>query len=137
MAKKMKASDIKIKLIPKPYEPQLVKVLKLLDEAYAADPRAMQQLLNVRIPCKKKLAEHPTIPCAGLTIGTLGLINGILMELFGRKVASKITNRGRLTGFQAYDSNSVQYRVTAPKSYWTGPNWTIKGGKAVALKKRK
>lgn len=36
-------------------------VLKVLNESLAADEPAIRALVNIRVPCNKALADHPTI----------------------------------------------------------------------------
>jgi hypothetical protein len=63
------------------------RVIAVLNSAVQADPDAMRALVETRIPCNMKLAEHPTIQIAadldgqgGYTnprIGFLGVLNGL------------------------------------------------------------
>lgn len=41
------------------------QVVRLLNAAFKADPKAVQAFFSVRVPCNQKLADHPTIQ-AGL-----------------------------------------------------------------------
>ncbi|MEQ8666946.1 MAG: hypothetical protein RIC16_14595 [Rhodospirillales bacterium] len=60
----------------------VIKALAVLNDALARDPEAITQLINLRVPCRKKLGDHPTIRIAlygdEYRVGILGLINGIL-----------------------------------------------------------
>lgn len=70
--------------------------LKVMNEAFAADPAAVHALIVNRVPCNDALADHPNIPVEGnivtsqehTVIGALGLINGVLDAMFGRKIAA-------------------------------------------------
>jgi hypothetical protein len=60
----------------------IVKALQVLNEALEHDPRAITELVNLRVDCNKALTNHPTIQ-VGLydsvaKVGVLGLINGVL-----------------------------------------------------------
>ncbi len=52
-----------------------------LNTMLEADPRAMQALIQLRIPCNQALADHPTAQVGndpeGYTVGPLGIINGL------------------------------------------------------------
>ncbi len=57
------------------------QVIELLNAAVKADPEAMHQLIEARVPCNKWLAQHPTIQVvAGQDpshqVGLLGILNG-------------------------------------------------------------
>jgi len=57
--------------------------VRILNDAHAADPQAMQDLVESRVPCNENLAQHPTIQvCGGTTeeppqVGFLGVLNGL------------------------------------------------------------
>lgn len=66
-------------------------ILKLLNAAVKADAAAIGKLVDHRVPCNDKLADHPTIQCGVVStpessdrpvVGMLGLINGILGEFY-------------------------------------------------------
>jgi hypothetical protein len=93
------------------------KVISCLNEAFAADPLAMRLLLINRVQCNRSLADHPTIVCDdcapfGLpdqfTLGSLGLVNGVLGALGLPLVASGWSDqpdaegRHTLLGFRRY-----------------------------------
>ena len=52
-----------------------------LNSVIECDPLAFRAFMCVRIPCNKKLAEHPTaivdVWSEGFQIGLMGLINGM------------------------------------------------------------
>jgi len=62
---------------------QIQAAIDVLNEALEADPEAITNLLNIRIPCNKALADHPTIQSGlelsdgSFRISPLGLINGL------------------------------------------------------------
>jgi len=89
--------------------------LRVLNEAYAADPAAIHALLCNRVPCNKKLADHKTIQVEmnkvasknSFAVGMLGVINGIVEELTGESVAVEFSepddnNVRRIIGFVKY-----------------------------------
>ena len=71
------------------------EVLECLNSAFRADPVALACLLANRVPCNNALEHHPFVTVSGehvpagsseATLGVLGLINGVLMALFGKKI---------------------------------------------------
>jgi hypothetical protein len=82
-------------------------VLDTLNEAYEADAPAINDLIEHRVPCNERLADHPTIQVGGnpTEVGMLGVINGIVERLTGKRVASKWcddTGKKELKGFIVY-----------------------------------
>lgn len=105
--------------VSEPFEErkQAIEVaVSVLNSAYAADPAAIHALICNRVPCNLALADHPTIPvetnrvATGETfsVGALGLVNGVLEAICGKRVAVQFSNekdeRGahRIVGFQEY-----------------------------------
>lgn len=89
--------------------------LRILNEAYAADPAAIHSLICNRVPCNFTLAEHPTVEVCtspvldglNFTIGILGIINGICVASTGKRIAlkfSELDSAGarKIIGFQEY-----------------------------------
>ncbi len=60
------------------------KAISLLNAALALDPKAMTDLVNMRVKCNKDLASHPTIQSGQYQdvyrVGFLGLMNGALSD---------------------------------------------------------
>tara|TARA_X000001036_G_scaffold41891_1_gene33601 strand:- start:658 stop:975 length:318 start_codon:yes stop_codon:yes gene_type:complete len=60
----------------------VTRAIAVLNDALDLDPKAITQLVNLRVDCNTQLAKHPTIQSSiyhGVTkVGTLGLINGII-----------------------------------------------------------
>jgi hypothetical protein len=59
------------------------QILGLLRSAAAADPAAIEKLLETRVPCNQAMVDHPTIIVGGLDpnkpgVGMLGFLNGLL-----------------------------------------------------------
>lgn len=65
-------------------EDSIDKAIDLLNEALALDPKAMTDLVNMRVKCNKGLAGHPTIQAGQYQneyrVGFLGLMNGALSD---------------------------------------------------------
>ena len=91
-------------------------VVRTLNEAFAADPAALHALLVNRVPCNQALADHstlqvtqdPALPETTYVVGLLGVINGIVEELTGDRVAARwdySTTPPTLKGFQVYDED--------------------------------
>lgn len=53
------------------------QAIKILNEALAADPVAVNQLMSYRVSCTDELAAHPSIQVNGEGVAPLGLINGL------------------------------------------------------------
>ena len=90
-------------------------VLRVLNEAYRADPDALHALICNRVPCNLELADHPSIQVTqnGVVgkntyhVGLLGVINGIIEPITKRKVAVKFSapeagKTARVEGFVEY-----------------------------------
>lgn len=60
----------------------LEKIKNILNEAYEADPTAIQAMLCYLVPINQELADHPTIQCRefgkGYALSFLGLLNGLV-----------------------------------------------------------
>ena len=61
---------------------QIKKAIAVLNDALDRDPRAITQLVNLRVNCNAQLFKHPTIQSSvysGISkVGVLGLINGVV-----------------------------------------------------------
>lgn len=82
-------------------------VLRVLNEAAIADRSAIEDLLDQRVPCNMTLANHPTIqvsPDTPITVGVLGMLNGIVERLTGQRVAACYDDAGRLLGFKKWEN---------------------------------
>lgn len=86
-----------------------VRIVELMNSAFKADPKAMEQLIEARVPCNTALRNHPTIQvgeCAGESprVGLLGILNGIVgvdFEGWGRVAATYSDDEPpQLIGFQ-------------------------------------
>jgi hypothetical protein len=102
--------------------PTIDTAIRVLNDAFRADPVAIATLLSVRIPCNELLAEHSTIQVQSQwimgnafypTVSALGLINGIVEEMTGQRVAAKYSDLQRsedlgrnLEGFMVYPTES-------------------------------
>lgn len=70
--------------------------LKIMNEAFEADPDAVHALICNRVPCNAQLTAHPHIvvdlPPTGTniyTVGSLGLINGFLASIGDQVIQAK------------------------------------------------
>lgn len=58
------------------------EMVKVLNDAFKKDPKAIEMLFGVRVPCNKQLSEHPTIQVGKFEdsnfwlVGMIGIING-------------------------------------------------------------
>jgi hypothetical protein len=81
------------------------RAVNILNQAYRADPEAISKMFAQRYSCNDNLADHPTIEVAGGDdaphVGVIGIINGIVADITGEKVAVIYDERG-LAGFTVY-----------------------------------
>lgn len=90
--------------------------LRVLNEAYAADPAAMHAMVNLRVPCNDALADHPTIQVGAnqfsdalrFDVGIVGILNGIFEAATGERLAVSISDDGEgiVVGFVPYTPNA-------------------------------
>lgn len=93
-------------------------VAEMLNSAFQSDSNAVHSLICNRVPCNLALADHPEIvvedaPVLGVdglfSVGTLGVVNGIVGMLTGLRVAIKWSDpregdgRRTLLGFCVVD----------------------------------
>lgn len=82
--------------------------IRLLNEAFAADPVAMEVLMGVRVRVNEAMQNHPTIQVgADNTLGFIGLLNGIFgvdENGNGRLAWIVLDPPGRLDGFCLFQS---------------------------------
>jgi hypothetical protein len=57
-------------------------IVSLLNEINEMDPSVLPALIEHRVPCNQKLADHPTVQVGkdadGYEVGILGILNGLL-----------------------------------------------------------
>lgn len=59
-------------------------IIRFLNELYQLDPEAIEKLVETRVPCNDKLADHPTVQVSldpvtkQSTVGLLGIMNGLV-----------------------------------------------------------
>lgn len=79
------------------------RVIDFLNELNRLDPEGMARLINARVQCNARLAEHPTVQVAGpepYAVGMLGVLNGLCGvvdggELDGYGVIAAVFNPAR------------------------------------------
>jgi len=86
-------------------------VIAYFESVRQRDPAAVSALLNVRIPCNRELANHPTCEIGvskafvGYRLGVLGLINGLMRTMGLPEVAAQfdyVSGLPELTCFSKY-----------------------------------
>ncbi len=87
--------------------PTMEAVLRILNEALVADPAAITALMRHRVPANTALEDHPSVLVDGMfdrpDIGALGLINGFMQPLTGKRIALVCKETGGpLTAFVEY-----------------------------------
>ena len=79
------------------------KAIDALNEAFRNDPGAIHALMCNRVPCNQALAGHPTVQVEATpvmrdaehwSVGALGLINGAIEPLTGKRVAVRWSDSG-------------------------------------------
>ena len=94
-------------------------VLATLNEAYKSDAAAIHALICNRVPCNKRLADHPTVQVElnavasgkSYAVGMLGVLNGVVEKLTGERVAASFgepdkNGKRKLIGFVRYTPNT-------------------------------
>lgn len=96
-------------------DPTIETAVKVLNEAFAADPAAIKALCVNRVPCNQALADHPVIwvhpdlEADVPHVGLLGILNGVLESMTGKRAAMvwdgpKVPGGAcKWIGFQVYD----------------------------------
>jgi len=84
-------------------------IVEFLNKAAKLDARAIEGLVNLRVPCNEVIAEHPTIQVAAESksenatpfLGMLGLLNGVIGETStsGDKITINYDSDAKFTGF--------------------------------------
>lgn len=81
--------------------------VKVLTDLQTIDPDACDKLLNLCVDANEALAKHPTIQVRVVRnvnqISPLGLINGILEAVTGKRIAMLVDN-GKCVGFAPYQT---------------------------------
>lgn len=85
--------DLSVNVLITTEDEIFTSILKTMNEALEADPRATSRLVSSRTPCNPTMASHPTIQVFGEyrrlhSVGSLGLINGICESLTGHRIAA-------------------------------------------------
>lgn len=89
------------------------QIVDLLNELFELDPKAIEALVLNKVPCNKKLADHPTVTVTSRPgkrdyhmVGLVGILNGI-SNLDGETIEGLYENKGteefqdwRLIGFR-------------------------------------
>lgn len=97
-------------------DPSIHTAVRILNEAFAADPQCLDNLFKRSWGCNQTLADHPTIQVRqdrqnDFLVGMIGILNGVLEPMTGQRVAAKWSERDCdghrfLLGFQVYEPAS-------------------------------
>ena len=81
-----------------PNEQPIDAAVRVLNQAFEADPAVISQLVCVRMPCKRSIVEHHSIVCEPLSmlptpepryaVGLLGILNGVLSVMTGKRITT-------------------------------------------------
>ncbi len=83
-------------------------VIKILNEALKLDSGAINELINCRVRCNERLADHKTIQVHResfdsniFTIGLLGILNGLfgVDKNFYGGIHAQLNSSGKITHF--------------------------------------
>lgn len=81
-------------------------IVDKLNEMFELDKAAFASLIKNRVYCNQALANHSTCQVAGdgtePTVGMMGIINGFVEPLTGKRIGAKFGDKGELAGFQVY-----------------------------------
>lgn len=98
----------------------LTTVLKVMNEAYAADPHALKYLFSRNAVCTPELVAHPTVQVRNLgdsgsipMLNVLGLINGFVLPLTGKVIVYAKVPASAGT-FEASDCPATERWLVAP-----------------------
>ena len=73
-------------------------IAEVLNEAYDVDPKAIKALMGIRVSVNKAMEDHPLFvvrgPDKAPVMGTLGLINGIMLKLTGCRIGARLEGGG-------------------------------------------
>lgn len=95
-----------------PEETSIERAVRILNEAFALDPRTIEWLATTSFPCHDKLAEHKTVPVKKIRtsqpmgggivrheVGLLGILNGI----FAADIVTETDDSGKMVGFKVLE----------------------------------
>jgi len=75
-------------------------IVGVLNEALEADPKAIQDLVNHRVKCNEKLADHPDIQVnMESEVGLLGIVCGICQRVTGKKICIHVNDAEQISKF--------------------------------------
>ncbi len=73
----------------------IARAVALLNDALRRDPKAVTDLVTLRVPCNQALADLPTLQTAlvdgGPRLGVLGLLNALLGDRPGGVIGARGT----------------------------------------------
>lgn len=92
------------------------QAVEVLNEALEADAEAVSNIINHRVPCSKKMLDHPTIQCGADPdiVGALGLLNGIfgVAEDNSGFIQAVMDAAGNIRGFTVKGGDTLSSTVT-------------------------
>ena len=77
----------------------------ILNSMVDADPQAMAQLCETRVPCNDAMADHPTVQVTDEGVGMLGVLNG----LFGTIPDGEFKGWGHITAVYEDDGALTKF----------------------------
>ena len=76
------------------------EILDVMNSVYKADPKAIRELMETRVPCNDRLADHPTVAVSReKKVGILGILNGITWKN-GERFEAMYDENDELVGFR-------------------------------------
>lgn len=96
------------------------KAVDILNEALAADRKAVMALLNYRVSVNDGIADHPEIVCmqdnvaGGPVVGLLGMVNGIVTRQTGELICAVYDDEA-MKSLVRFGITSVELKDTSAK----------------------
>jgi hypothetical protein len=79
------------------------RVTSLMNELLELDPSAVRELIDSRVGCDDRIANHPHVQVmsdeGGCRLGVMGILNGLIGSDGKRFVSANFDNDGNLIGF--------------------------------------
>ena len=87
--------------------------VETLNDFLAKSPEAANSLFNYRVPVTKEMADHPHVRVQVIgdnkfKVGMIGILNGIVEPLTGKRIASMHDDDDKVVGFVEYKATKTE-----------------------------